>query len=98
MRYNNIETLRSIKNNAKHYATVYFPELPLSDNDTYILTDNTDTFTSIANNFWGDVNLWWIIPAINPNIRKDSFRCASGTQLRLPDLQEYIDEFIKVNN
>jgi hypothetical protein len=97
MRKENLEILKNLYGK-RFYGTIYFPTLPLSNGDTYILTENSDSLTSIANKFWGDVNLWWIIPVINPDIRKDSFKLDPNIQLRIPDLQEFTDAFQLINS
>lgn len=96
-RYDYVEILKN-RFGKRFYSTINYPTLPLSSNDTYILTDSGDTLTDIANKFWNDVNLWWVIPCINSNIRKDSLHLDTGIQLRIPDIDQFFEEFRKINS
>ena len=91
------ETLRT-KFGKRYYSTISYPTLPLSSNDTYILTESGDTLTDIANKFWNDVNLWWVIAVMNPHVPKDSLHLETNLQLRIPDLEEFMTEFKKINS
>jgi len=82
----------------KHYKTIFFPIIPLSNNDTYILTDAGDTLTEISYKFWGKESLWWIIPCVNPHISPDSFRLKADIQLRIPDLEEFTEKMLEINS
>lgn len=96
-RYDYGEILKN-KFGQRFYSTINYPTLPLSSNDIYILTENGDTLASIANKFWNDVNLWWVIPCINTDIPKDSFHLEAGLQLRIPDIDQFFEEFRKINS
>ena len=91
------ETLRT-KFGKRFYSTVSYPTIPLSSNDTYVLTESGDTLTDIANKFWNDVNLWWVIATVNPHIKKDSLHLDTDLQLRIPDLEQFMTEFKKINS
>jgi hypothetical protein len=92
-----IDILKTI-NGKRFYSTILYPNnLPLSDNDTYIITDSTDSLTSIANTFYSDPELWWVVASVNNNVRKDTLRLQANLQLRIPDLDEYTSEFKKIN-
>ena len=79
-----IDILKTI-NGKRFYSTILYPNnLPLSDNDTYIITDS-------------DPELWWVIASVNNNVRKDTLRLQANLQLRIPDLDEYTSEFKKIN-
>ena len=91
------ETLRT-KFGKRYYSTILYPTLPLSSRDTYILTESNDTLTDIANKFWNDVNLWWVIAVMNPEVKKDSLHLDTNMQLRIPDLEEFMTEFKKINS
>ena len=96
-RYDYAEILRT-KYGKRFYSTINYPTLPLSENDTYILTESGDTLTDIANKFWNDVNLWWVILCINSDLPKDSLHLDAGLQLRIPDIDQFFEEFKKINS
>ena len=39
----------------------------------------------MANQFYGDIRLWWIIAQANPDkVRRDSYSVKGGIELRIP--------------
>ena len=47
------------------YASSRYPEVPLSNNDTYVYTTAGDRFDTLANQYYKDSSLWWIISIAN---------------------------------
>ena len=86
-------------NNKSYYLNLKYPEIPLSINDTYIITTVGDRLDTLANKFLGNVNLWWIITTANPDvIRRDSFNLKPGMEIRIPDnVQGILEAFEKLN-
>lgn len=71
--------------NPLFYRNVTYPVIPASANDTYVITDFGDRFDTLANQFYGDSGLWWIIATSNPNaVSFDSLSPEPGIQLRIP--------------
>ena len=65
--------------------TTYYPEIPHSEDDVWVITDFTDRYDRLANQFYGDITLWWIIPQANPDvIGFDSMLPGPGKQIRIP--------------
>ena len=97
-RYRNIRTLRNAQG-IEYYRGTKYPEIPLSENDIYVLTDFGDRLDLLANQFYGDVTLYWIIAAANPNtIGFGSLNTTPGLQLRIPvDISGIIDSYNKLN-
>ena len=59
--------------NKRYYYPLRYPNIPLSSNDVYIITTIGDRLDSLANQFYNDVRLWWVIATANPHIvRRDS--------------------------
>ena len=98
-RFRDIKQLRSI-NRKRYYINTSLPEIPLSQDDIYIITQDGDRLDNLSFEFYNDVQFWWVILAANPNkLRKDSYHVALGEQIRIPaDPIRYIDEFIDFNN
>ena len=86
-------------NNKSYYLNLKYPEIPLSINDTYIITTVGDRLDTLADKFLGNVNLWWIITTANPDvIRRDSFNLKPGMEIRIPDnVQCILEAFEKLN-
>ena len=104
-RYATIQTLRNTNENVGTLGTVYYrntkyPEIPLSENDIYVLTDFGDRLDLLANQFYSDVTLYWIIAAANPNeVSFGSLFVDEGTQLRIPiNIGSIVDSYIELNN
>ena len=104
-RYATIQTLRNTNENVGTLGTVYYrnakyPEIPLSENDIYVLTDFGDRLDLLANQFYNNVTLYWIIAAANPNeVSFGSLFVDEGTQLRIPiNIGSIVDSYIELNN
>ena len=83
-RLESIEQYR--ENNKRYFKYIKYPNIPLSVNDIYAVTVEGDRLDLIANQFYNDVDLWWIITTANPDIiRRDSFNLKPGLQIRIPD-------------
>ena len=86
-RYTSIQTKTVPKNQrtTRIYKTVKYPEIPLSVNDIYAYTTQGDRLDLLAQQFYGDVNLWWIIASANPDIiPQNSLFIPEGTEIRIP--------------
>ena len=83
-RLESIEQYR--ENNKRYFKYIKYPNIPLSVNDIYAVTVEGDRLDLIANQFYNDVDLWWIITTANPDIiRRDSFNLKPGLEIRITD-------------
>lgn len=101
-RYSQIKTRVINEENSKlkiHNSPVY-PKVPHHENDIHVITEYGDRLTLLADQFYGDVNLYWVISIANPeNLDMGSINIPTGTQLRIPyDPYSVINEFNKLNN
>jgi len=93
-RYKNNET-QKLKDGRVVYKTKIYPNIPKSDKDIYIVTQTGDRLDTLANQFYGDSSLWWIIATSN-NIHDATFSVSDGTILRIPENYiEIINNFEK---
>ena len=97
-RYSRIKQRRKPK--GKYYINTILPDIPLSQNDTYIITQDGDRLDNLSFEFYKDTQFWWVIAAANPNkLRKDSYYVPLGEQIRIPsDPFTYVDNFTDFNN
>ena len=78
---------RKIGDNKKRvFKYLKYPKIPLSVDDIYAITLVGDRLDLIADQFYRNVDLWWVIATANPDvIRRDSFNLMPGLQIRIPD-------------
>jgi len=71
--------------NTAIYRTNKYPEIPLSVNDIYVITTSGDRLDLLAQQFYGDYNLYWIIATANPEILAlNSLFIPEGLEIRIP--------------
>lgn len=106
---NRYQTIPIIKTDKKQiYQTTRYPEIPLSDNDIYVYTTQGDRFDVLANQYYGDQSLWWIISIANTatagtslpsDLPQDSLIIPEGLQIRIPaNYAEVLTSFKFLNN
>jgi hypothetical protein len=85
--------------NAPYYKTVIYPEIPPNPDDIWVITDFGDRLDLLANQFYGDVSLYWVISAGNPNyINFGSLFIGEGTQIRIPvDINGILNSYNNLN-
>jgi len=63
----------------------------------YIISEVTDRLDLLANKYYGDRTLWWVIAVAN-NINDASFYVKEGLQLRIPsNLSQILNDLEKIN-
>ena len=81
-----------------YYKGKFYPNIPLSETDEYVITTIGDRLDSLAYSYYNDVNYWWVIAAANNNATKGSMFPVPGTQLRIPtDLNTVLQLFNNFN-
>jgi hypothetical protein len=79
------------------YKTSRYPEIPLSPDDIYVYTVQGDRFDILAQQFYQDSSLWWVISIANANIlNQSSLVIPGGIQIRIPT--SYIDVIRSFNS
>jgi hypothetical protein len=105
---NRYQPIKIIKTDKKpNYQTTRYPEIPLSDDDTYVYTSQGDRFDILANQFYNDSSLWWVISIANTNtagtslpsdLPQNSLVIPEGIQIRIPaDYASVVREFNLIN-
>jgi len=105
-RYQSIPT--TIIDKKPVYQTTKYPEIPLSDQDIYVYTVQGDRFDALAQQYYGDQSLWWIISIANTAVAgtslpadfsQNSLVIPEGNQIRIPaNYIEVINSFRILNN
>ena len=71
-------------NGKRAYQTSRYPEIPFSENDIYVITTVGDRFDLLAQKYYGDSSLWWVISTANRTLKQNSLVPPSGIQIRIP--------------
>ena len=81
----------------RFFTNPIYPEIPVNENDIYVITTGTDRYDTLALQFYQDSSLWWVI-AIANNSKTDSLAVQQGVQLRIPNNpQSAVLQFNTVN-
>ena len=59
-RYTTISNKQTPKGK-RYKTTVKYPDIPLGFDDIYAYTDEGDRFDILAQTYYNDSNLWWVI-------------------------------------
>ncbi|OUU64334.1 MAG: hypothetical protein CBC24_07365 [Candidatus Pelagibacter sp. TMED64] len=64
MRYKSVEVVKD-KDGKRYYSPIIVKEIPFRDSDLYIYPFPDDRFDTLAQRYYGDSNLWWVIAKAN---------------------------------
>ena len=77
-------------------STIY-PKIKATDSDLYIISTQGDRLDLLANQYYGDKNLWWAIAVAN-NLNDASLSIEIGKQLRIPgNINTVLNDLEKIN-
>ena len=81
-RYDNVKTRNISRTDTRtRYGTAIYKDTPITQSDIYVLTQSGDRLDLIANQFYGDSTLWWLIAKSNG---LTDMNVEAGVKLRLP--------------
>tara|TARA_B100001564_G_C20002863_1_gene386635 strand:- start:86 stop:397 length:312 start_codon:yes stop_codon:yes gene_type:complete len=82
-----------------YYVNVIYPYIEPDISDVYIITRNGDRLDLLAEEYYENSALYWIIASANPDkVRNDSFFMTPGIQIRIPTDMDFISkEYNKIN-
>lgn len=97
-RYRNTTTKKD-SDGKRYLKNTIYPNIPETLDDIYVETEYGDRVDVLAYQFYKDASLWWIITTANPGkLRRDSYVCRAGLQIRIPlDPNPIINEFERIN-
>jgi len=97
MRYNSSK-LRKDKNGKRYYRPSIIPNIPIKDSDIFIFPIYGDRFDMLAQRYYEDSNLWWIIAKAN-NLSKGQLVPDVNKKLRIPiEIGDIIEAVEKSNS
>jgi len=71
------------RNSSRIYKSNIYPKIERSVTDIYIITRSGDRLDLLANKYYNDQNLWWIIAVAN-NLGGSGLIVPPAKQLRIP--------------
>ena len=90
MRYRN-NIIKKDKDNVRYFKPRIIPNVPIKDSDIFVYPVYGDRFDTLAQKFYGDSNLWWIIAKAN-NINDGSIGLKPEKRIRIPvEIQSILD-------
>lgn len=105
-RYQNIPTTKI--NGKLVYVTSRYPEVPITSDDIYVITTQGDRFDTLAQQYYKDSSLWWVISIANTgnpgtetltSLPQNTLVIPEGYQIRIPAYyQGVINAFNRINS
>ena len=83
-RYRTIPIISTPENPKRRYATVKYPEILFDLTDIFVYTGRGDRYDLLADTYYEDSTLWWVISKANYNLSQDSLIPPVGAQIRIP--------------
>jgi len=97
---NRYQDIKKIKNSEgiTYYRDSKYPVIPLSVNDIWVITTSEDRYDRLAQQYYNDYTLWWVISIANDNLPQNSLYPPEGTQIRIPtNVSEILSNYNKLN-
>jgi phage tail protein X len=96
-RYQNIPKTKI--NKKLVYQTSRYPEVLLSPNDIYVYTTQGDRFDTLAQQYYNNSSLWWVISIANTDkVNQSTIVIPEGLQIRIPSTYANIIQDFNIIN
>jgi hypothetical protein len=96
-RYTYSEVLKTNETKKNYLESTIYPKIKATDSDLYIISTQGDRLDLLANQYYSDRNLWWVIAVAN-NLNDASLSIESGKQLRIPgNISNILNDLEKIN-
>ena len=96
MRYDTAK-IRKDKNGTRYYKPTVVPNVPIKDSDIFVYPIYGDRFDTIAQRYYNDSSLWWIIAKAN-ELSKGQISADPLKKLRIPTEIDDILESVQKSN
>lgn len=78
------------------FRTTRYPKIPVYYDDVYVIASETDYLDSMAQKYYKDPTLWWVIAQANGI--KGTLKAPTGKQMRIPQrIETILVNFSKAN-
>lgn len=81
-RYNS-KNIKKLKDGRRVYRSKIYPNIPLRDDDIYVMTETGDRLDTLSYQYYQTPALWWVIAAAN-NIHDGHIGLPDSIILRIP--------------
>jgi len=85
----------------RRYINVKYPSIPRGSQDIYVYVTEGDRYDVLAQTYYNDSTLWWIIARANATISStDSLYPSPGAQIRIPStnrISTILSEYEEIN-
>jgi len=96
-RYLDIKEFKTRFTKKRYLGSVIYPKIKPTDDDMYIISQESDRLDLLAYKYYGDQSLWWIIAVAN-NLNDGTLFIENGKQLRIPvNVGQIINDLRKLN-
>lgn len=83
----------------RYKGTTKYPTIPLSFEDIYVYSTQGDRFDILAQQYYGDSSLWWVISSANSDLAQNSYYIPEGNQVRIPqNITQILSLFDNLNS
>ncbi len=96
MRYRNVKSKKDL-NGKQYYVPSFVPNIPIKDSDIFVYPLYGQRFDSIAYDYYGNSNLWWIIAKAN-ELGKGQIGLDPEKKIRIPTEIGDIIELVENSN
>ena len=96
MRYDTAK-IRKDKNGTRYYKPTVVPNVPIKDSDIFVYPVYGDRFDTMAQRYYNDSTLWWIIAKAN-ELSKGQISADPLKKLRIPTEIDDILESVQKSN
>lgn len=84
------------ENGTRYLNRIEYPQIPIRDDDIFIRGVFGQTFMNLANKYYEDKDLWWVIARANH--QPESIRMIPGKEYRIPqNINLILQEFNELN-
>ena len=96
MRYDTAKVKKD-KNGTRYYKPTVVPNVPIKDSDIFVYPIYGDRFETIAQRYYNDSTLWWIIAKAN-ELSKGQISADPLKKIRIPTEIDDILESVQKSN
>ena len=97
MERNDLSIISNDNNGKRYYQSYLLPQIDISTSDEYIVVTQQKRLDHLAQDYYNDPTLWWIIALAN-NLSNPTLIIPIGMQIRIPkDTNSYLINYGDLN-